>query len=133
MKYAVILSGGKQYRVSEGDTVMVDKLGLNPSDSYTFADVLLLVDGETKQVGTPKLEGVEVSGTVVEEKKTRKVRVAKFKAKARYRKVIGHRSIVTTVKIESIRQAQDKKEAVKKVVAKKESVQPAQGETETSK
>lgn len=117
MKYAVVMSGGKQYRVSEGDTVAVDKLGLNPNDAYTFADVLLFVDGDTKQVGMPHVDGVVVSGTVVDEKKTKKIRVAKFKAKARYRRVIGHRSIVTTIKINtieakgaSVRQAQDKKE-----------------------
>lgn len=102
MKYAVVVSGGKQYKVSEGDTIAVDKLGLKASDAYTFADVLLFVDGDTKKVGTPKLDGVVVSGTVVDEKKARKVRVAKFKAKARYRKVIGHRAVQTTVKIEKI-------------------------------
>ncbi len=117
MKYAVIMSGGKQYRVSEGETVSVDKLGLNPNDAYTFADVLLFVDGDTKQVGTPKVEGVVVSGTVVDEKKTKKVRVAKFKAKARYRKVIGHRSIVTTIKIDTI----TAKGAAKKVEEKEAS------------
>lgn len=117
MKYAVILSGGKQYRVSEGDTVMVDKLGLKANDAYTFADVLLFVEGDTKQVGTPKLEGVVVAGTIVDEKKTRKVRVAKFKAKARYRKVIGHRSIMTTVKIEKITASSPAK---KEKVAKEE-------------
>ena len=113
MKYAVILSGGKQYRVSEGDTVAVDKLGLKANDAYTFADVLLFVDGDTKKFGAPKLEGVVVSGVVVDEKKTRKVRVAKFKAKARYRKVIGHRSIMTTVKVEKI-EAKGVKEAKEK-------------------
>ncbi len=102
MKYAVVVSGGKQYKVTEGDTVAVDKLGLKPNDAYEFTDVLLFVDGDTKQIGTPKLEGVVVAGTVIEEKKTRKVRVAKFKAKARYRKVIGHRSVVTSVKIDKI-------------------------------
>lgn len=102
MKYAVVMSGGKQYRLSEGDTVEVDKLGLKADDVYTFSDVLLFVDGDTKKVGAPKLEGVVVSGTVVAEKKARKVRVAKFKAKARYRKVIGHRAVVTTIKINKI-------------------------------
>ena len=102
MKYAIVVSGGKQYRVSEGEAVMVDKLGLKPNDSYTFTDVLLVVDGETRHVGTPKLEDVTVLGTVIDEKKTRKVRVAKFKAKARYRKVIGHRAVMTTVKIDKI-------------------------------
>lgn len=102
MKYAVITSGGKQYRVSEGETVAVEKLGLQPNDSYTFTDVLLFVDGDTKEVGMPTLTSVMVSGKVVGEKKTRKVRVAKFKAKAKYRRVTGHRSVLTHVMIEKI-------------------------------
>lgn len=120
MKYAVVASGGKQYRVSEGDTVSVDKLGLKANDAYTFADVLLFVDGETKKVGTPHVEGVVVSGTVVDEKKARKVRVAKFKAKARYRKVIGHRSVITTIKIDKIEAKGAKVSAVKQAPATKE-------------
>ncbi|HYK08939.1 MAG TPA: 50S ribosomal protein L21 [Candidatus Eisenbacteria bacterium] len=102
MKYAVITSGGKQYRVSEGDTVVVEKLGLSADDSYTFPEVLLFVDGDKKEVGTPAVKGVVVSGKVVGEKKTRKVRVAKFKAKAKYRRVTGHRSVMTHVRIETI-------------------------------
>ena len=102
MKYAVILSGGKQYKVAEGDTVAVEKLGLKPHDKYAFEDVLLVVDGDKKQVGNPKLSGVKVAGTVVAEKKTRKVRVAKFKAKAKYRRVTGSRKVLTHVQVDTI-------------------------------
>ena len=102
MKYAVIQSGGKQYKVAEGETVVVDKLGLKPNDAYTFETVLLVVDGDTKQVGTPAVAGAKVTGTVVAEKKARKVRVAKFKAKAKYRRVRGHRSMQTVVKVDKI-------------------------------
>ncbi|HEX7041913.1 MAG TPA: 50S ribosomal protein L21 [Patescibacteria group bacterium] len=120
MKYAVIKSGGKQYKVSEGDTVVVDKLGLKPSDSYTFESVLLFVDGDKRQFGTPNVEGVVVVGSVLDEKKQRKVRVAKFKAKARYRKVIGHRSIMTSVKVTSISTKNTKSASAQKSQDKKE-------------
>lgn len=102
MKYAVVLTGGKQYRVQEGDVVAVEKLGVKANDAYTFPTVLLFVDGDKREVGTPSLSGVTVSGTVVGDKKTRKVRVSKFKAKAKYRRVTGHRSVMTHVKIEKI-------------------------------
>ncbi len=102
MKYAVVLSGGKQYKVSEGDTLAVEKLSAKPNDSYTFEQVLLVVDGDKKQVGTPNVAGVSVVATVIADKKTPKVRVAKFKAKAKYRRVTGHRQIMTHVKIEKI-------------------------------
>lgn len=102
MKYAVIATGGKQYRVSEGDTVAVEKLGLKPNDTYTFSEVLLVVDGDKKEVGTPTVAGIVVTGTVVAEKKTRKVRVAKFKAKAKYRRVTGSRKVQTHIKIDKI-------------------------------
>lgn len=102
MKYAVIQSGGKQYKVVEGDTVEVDKLGLSPDDKYTFSEVLLFVEDSTRKVGTPVVAGVVVSGTVIGEKKTKKIRVATFKAKAKYRRVKGHRSVMTHVKIDKI-------------------------------
>ena len=113
MKYAVVASGGKQYLVNEGDTVVVEKLGLKPDELYTFTNVLLFVDGDKKEVGTPTVTGVSVLGKVVAEKKTRKVRVAKFKAKAKYRRVTGHRSVMTHVKIETIEagKTKDKKTA----------------------
>lgn len=103
MKYAVITSGGKQYKVSEGDVVLVDKIEAKEKDSYTFPQVLLFVDGETRKVGTPTVAGVSVVGTVMGQKKTRKVRVAKFKAKAKYRRVTGFRASVTEIKIDSIK------------------------------
>ena len=108
MKYAVVQSGGKQYKVAENDTVSVDKLGLQPNDRYAFEQVLLVVDGDQKQVGTPSVKGAVVSGVVLAEKKTQKVRVAKFKAKAKYRRVSGHRSIVTLVKIDTIAAGKEK-------------------------
>ncbi|HSD98723.1 MAG TPA: 50S ribosomal protein L21 [Patescibacteria group bacterium] len=102
MKYAVIQSGGKQYRVSEGDIVAVEKLGTKANDSYVFDQVLLVVDGDKKEFGTPTVAGFVVKAIVVGDKKTAKVRVAKFKAKAKYRRVTGSRKVVTQVKIEKI-------------------------------
>lgn len=102
MKYAVIQSGGKQYKVSEGESVVVDRLNLKPNDSYTFENVLLVVNEDKKSVGTPTVAGAKVVAKVVEEKKGQKVRVAKFKAKVRYRKVIGFRPVLTTLKVEKI-------------------------------
>ena len=102
MKYAVIISGSKQYKVSEGDTIAVEKLGTNPNDSYTFDQVLLVVDEDKRLVGTPTVDGAKVVGKVIGDKKTAKIRVAKFKAKAKYRRVTGSRKILTHVKIEKI-------------------------------
>ena len=100
MKYAVVLAGGKQYKVSEGDILEIDKIAIQ--DSYTFSQVLLYVDGDEKMVGTPALSGVVVTAGVLENKKGKKIRVAKFKAKARYRKVMGFRPSLTKIKIEKI-------------------------------
>jgi large subunit ribosomal protein L21 len=102
MKYAVISTGSKQYKVSEGDIIEIDRLAVKPQDSYTFPEVLLYVDGDKKLIGTPVVSTVTVTGEIIENKKGKKIRVAKFKAKARYRKVIGFRSSLTKVKIGTI-------------------------------
>lgn len=102
MKYAVVSLGGKQYKVSEGDVLELQSLGLKANDSYTFDTVLLVVDDKLRKIGTPHVSGASVAATVVEAKKGQKIRVAKYKAKVRYRKVIGFRPTITTVKIEKI-------------------------------
>src|SRR5258706_10527713 len=102
MKYAVIISGNKQYKVSEGDIIEVEQLSVEAQDSYTFSKVLLYVDGENKTIGTPILTDIVVTGGVVGNLKGKKVRVAKFKAKARYRRVRGFRPSITQIKIEKI-------------------------------
>ena len=102
MKYAVVSSGGKQYRVQEGDTLVVDLLPVEANSPYTFEEVLLFVDGDAREVGTPSLSGVKVTGKVLEHTKGEKVRVAKFKAKAKYRRVTGFRASLTKVQIEKI-------------------------------
>lgn len=102
MKYAVIATGGKQYKVAEGDVIEVDSLNLTADDAYTFPEVLMVVDGVTKTIGSPMVTGAQVVAKVVGQKKGEKIRVAKFKAKARYRRVTGFRSTLTALKIETI-------------------------------
>lgn len=101
MKYAVIAACGKQYKVSEGDVIKVEKLGVSEGDSVTFDRVLLVSDGETV-VGNPTVEGASVTASVVCEGKDKKVIVYKYKRKTGYHKKNGHRQAFTKVKIEKI-------------------------------
>lgn len=103
MKYAIVMSGNKQYRVSEGDVVEVERLAdVKTEGTYTFPKVLLFVEDATRKVGKPELSDVEVKATVMGDVKGVKVRVAKFKAKSRYRRVTGFRAKRTQLKIEKI-------------------------------
>ncbi len=102
MKYAVVQTGGKQYKVAEGDTLEVEKLVAEVGKPLTLDTVLLYVTDETVEVGKPALADVTVTAKVLEQKQGEKIRVAKFKAKARYRKVYGHRQELTKIQIESI-------------------------------
>lgn len=101
MKYAVIKTGGKQYKVSEGDVLQVEKLE-NDGKNVTFSEVLMVSDDGKVQIGTPTLPGLSVSATVNGDVKGEKIRVAKYKAKVRYRRVTGHRQSLTSVTIASI-------------------------------
>lgn len=101
MEYAVVRTGGKQYRVSTGDVLEVDKLE-SEKDSISFNDVLLWVTGDGVKIGKPTLAGVSVKAKILEQKKGEKIRVSKFKAKSRYRRTIGFRALLTKVQIESI-------------------------------
>ena len=99
--YAIIATGGKQYTVSEGDVIKVEKLGLNAGDTVTFDQVLFVNNGEAK-VGEPTVDGATVSATVVKEGKGKKVIVYKYKSKTGYHKKNGHRQAFTKVKIDKI-------------------------------
>ncbi len=99
--YAIIATGGKQYTVSEGDVIRVEKLGLNADDTVTFDQVLFVNNGEAK-VGNPTVEGATVTGKVVEEGRAKKVTVYRYKPKTGYHKKNGHRQSYTEVKIEKI-------------------------------
>ena len=100
--YAIIKTGGKQYKVAEGDEVIVEKLEVAEGDSVTFEEVLTIVDGDNVKIGTPKVEGAKVSGKVVKTGKGPKIRIFKFKHKTNYRRRAGHRQPFTKVKIEKI-------------------------------
>ena len=100
--YAVIATGGKQYRVSEGDVIFVEKLAGEIDDTLVFTDVLTVVqDGDVK-VGVPFLEGAKVTGKVVKQGKDKKIVVYKYKSKANYRRKQGHRQPYTKISIEKI-------------------------------
>jgi large subunit ribosomal protein L21 len=100
--YAVVKTGGKQYRVQEGDVLRVEKLPGEVGAEIAFEDVLLFSDGENLQVGTPKLENIAVTGHIVEQGRARKVLVFKYKRRKRYRRKQGHRQPYTAVKVDSI-------------------------------
>ena len=98
--YAIIATGGKQYKVSEGDIINVEKLGLNEGESVTF-DQVLAISGEGLKVGAD-VNGATVTATVVKNDKAKKVIVYKYKSKTGYHKKAGHRQQYTQVKIEKI-------------------------------
>ena len=100
--YASVLTGGKQYKVSEGDTIQVEKLEAEVGAKVNL-DVLMLVDGETVKAGSPLVDGSEVVAEVVAHGKSPKVLVLRYKAKKRIRKLQGHRQPYTTLKIVSVK------------------------------
>ena len=110
--YAVIETGGKQYRVQEGDIITIEKLNAAVGDVVTFDKVLVLGEGKDIKVGAPYVR-TAVTGTVVENGKGQKVIIFKYKAKKDYRKKQGHRQPYTMVKIESLTGEAPKKEAPK--------------------
>ncbi len=114
MKYAIVTSGGKQYKVTQGQVLEIDKVQAEPGAMYALDKVLLAVDGDTVTIGAPYLENVAVAAKVLEQVKGDKIRVAKFKAKARYRKVNGFRAQLTRVEITSLDAKPEKKTAPKK-------------------
>lgn len=99
--YAVIATGGKQYKVSEGDVIKVEKLGVEAGQTYTF-DKVLLVSGDEVRVGAPTVEGATVEADVIGDTKGKKVIVYKYKRKTGYHKKNGHRQQLTAVKITKI-------------------------------
>ena len=100
--HAVIETGGKQYRVAEGDVVFVEKMAAEAGETVTFDKVLAIVDGEKATFGTPTVAGASVSAEVVKNGKGKKIYVFKYKAKKNYRRKTGHRQPYTQVKIAKI-------------------------------
>ena len=99
---AIIVTGGKQYNVSEGDTLFIEKLDVNAGDSVVFDQVLAIVDGENTKFGAPVVEGAKVDATVVKNGKGKKITILRYKAKKNEKKKIGHRQPYTKVEITKI-------------------------------
>ena len=114
MKYAVIRTGGKQYKVAEGQILEVERLVAAPDSSISFDEVLLAAGEPTPTIGAPPVANAHVTGKVLGEIKGDKIRVSKYKAKVRYRRTTGHRQLLTRVQIESITAKEAKKERAAK-------------------
>ena len=99
--FAIFVTGGKQYKVAEGDVIFVEKLGLAEGENVTF-DKVLCVNGETLSVGTPYVEGATVVANVLKNGKSKKIDVIKYKAKKNEKKKIGHRQDYTKIQIAKI-------------------------------
>ena len=99
--FAIFVTGGKQYKVAEGDVIFVEKLGVAEGETVKF-DNVLAVCGETLTVGTPKVEGAAVVATVVKNGKSKKIDVIRYKSKKNEKKKIGHRQDYTKIQIEKI-------------------------------
>jgi len=100
--YAIIESGGKQYKVSEGDIIRCDLIASEAGSDVTFDRVILAGSGEDVKVGTPTLSGASVAGTVLRQAKDKKILVFRYKPKKRVRKLNGHRQPYAEVKITKI-------------------------------
>ena len=100
--YAVVSSGGKQYRVEAGTELLVEKLGVEPGAAVEFDRVLLVGDGDDVMVGTPLVDGASVTGTVLREERGPKIIIFKFKQKVKYRRRTGHRQDLVRVRIDEI-------------------------------
>jgi large subunit ribosomal protein L21 len=129
--YAVVNTGGKQYKVQQGEILRVEKIPGDVGSPVTFERVLMFSDGENVSIGQPELDNVAVEGHIVEQGKAKKIIVFKYKRRKRYRRKQGHRQTFTAVQIDSIaakevkaketpkKADEAKKEAPKKAEAKK--------------
>jgi large subunit ribosomal protein L21 len=102
MAYAIIRTGGRQFRVAEGDTLDVDLLDVEPGKTATFGDVLLFADGKDVTHGNPLVSGAKVTAEVLEQRKDKKVVAFKYKRRKGYHRTVGHRRKLTRVKIKTI-------------------------------
>ncbi len=102
MSYAVIKTGGKQYRVCPGMTLAIEKIEGNPGDHVEFGNVLLRADGESTEVGTPLVAGAKVSGVIIAQDRGPRILVYKKKRRKNYRRRQGHRQWETTVRVTDV-------------------------------
>lgn len=100
--YAVVRTGGKQYRVAEGDVLRIERLELAPGDQVEFNEVLMIGDGENTQLGAPLLAGAKVVGEVRAQGRADKVKIIKFRRRKHFMKRQGHRQYYTEVKVTGI-------------------------------
>ena len=99
---AIIVTGGKQYNVAEGDTLFIEKLNAEAGEAVVFDEVLAIVDGADTKIGAPVVAGAKVDATVVKNGKGKKIRIFKYNPKKGYRKRQGHRQPYTKVEINKI-------------------------------
>lgn len=100
--YAVIATGGKQYRVSEGDILRVEKIAGEVGETVALDRVLMVAEGDDVTIGTPVVENAVVNASIVEQAKAKKVLVFKYKRRKRFRRKQGHRQPFTAIKIDNI-------------------------------
>lgn len=100
--YAVIKTGGKQHKVSQGDVISIEKIGGSKGETVVFDEVLMVSSGEDVKVGTPFLEGARVEGEIIDQMKADKINVFKMKRRKGFKKKTGHRQKLTRMKIKEI-------------------------------
>ena len=101
--YAIIATGGKQYKVTEGEALKIEKLKADVGSQVEFDQVLMLVDGEKVNIGTPYLEGVKIVGEVAEQGRGEKINIIKFRRRKHYMRRQGHRQDFTGIKVKTIK------------------------------
>jgi large subunit ribosomal protein L21 len=102
MAYAIIRTGGRQFRVAEGDTIDVDLLEVDRGKTATFGDVLMFADGDDVTHGNPLISGAKVTAEVLDQRKDKKIIAFKYKRRKGYHRTVGHRRKLTRVRIKSI-------------------------------
>jgi len=100
--YAIVNTGGKQYKIQQGDVLRVEKIPGEVGSPVSFDKVLMFSDGENVNIGRPVLDNVAVKGHIVDQGKGKKIIVFKYKRRKRYRRKLGHRQQYTEIKIDSI-------------------------------
>lgn len=100
--YAIVHTGGKQYKVRQGEILRLEKLSGKIGDGVQFEQVLMYSDGDNTMIGQPYLDGIKVQGLITEQHKSKKIIVFKYKRRKRYRRKQGHRQAYTAVKIDNI-------------------------------
>jgi len=123
--FAVVKTGGKQYRVTKDDVLKVEKLDGEKGEKILLTDVLLIVDGETQTVGSPAIEGAAIEAEVIDQGRAKKIIVFKKKRRQNYRRKAGHRQDITILRVTDIIAKGAKKPAAKKAAAPKAEAKPA--------